>query len=118
MSDVSEVGVSGALMMLGGFAFWGSVAYFGFIRRIEKREEKQDQQRVNRIGQLASSVPDDYRNELVKAVREVHRGDVNISGLVSRFPNEYQSDIAITLAEASKVEHPYILEKFLRDYVT
>ena len=116
MKDISEFGVTEALTILGGFVFWSSVAYFGFIRRIEKREEKQDQQRVNRIGQLVSFIPNEYRNELVSAVKEIRKNDADLSVLVSDFPSEYRTNIAIALAESNKIKRPYVLEQFLRDY--
>ena len=116
MKEISEFGVTEVLIAFGSIVFWCNVAYFGFIRRIERQEEKQDQQRISRIERLVSSVPNDYRNELVRAVREVREGDADISTLVLNFPSEYQSNIAITLAETNNVKHPYILEKFLRDY--
>jgi len=116
MKDISEFGVTEALIALGSMVFWANVVYFGFIRRIEKREEGQDQQRVNRIGQLVSSVPDDYRKDLARVMRETQRGNADISTLVSSFPGEYQRDIAITLAEVDKIKHPYVLEQFLRNY--
>src|SRR3989338_7208170 len=120
MKDISEFGVTEALIALGSIFFWSNVAYWGFIRRIEKREEKQeekqDQQRVNRIGQLVSFIPNEYRNELVSAVKEIRKNDADLSVLVSDFPSEYRTNIAIALAESKKIKRPYVLEQFLRDY--
>ena len=116
MKDISEFGITEALIAFGSIIFWSNVAYFGFIRRIEKREEKQDQERVNRIQPLLSSVPNDYRNELIRVMREGRKDDADISTLVSNFPGEYQSNITMALAESNKIKHPYILESFLKEY--